>query len=119
MPYHLATPHHRVSRIRPAPDSTSGWQWPRAIGGLAMSLPRLDAVIFTGGIGENSPMIRRDTVARLGAFGATLDADANEKTIRGRRGLISRSGPRIAVVATNEEWVIARDTRSVIGLDRS
>jgi acetate kinase len=90
----------------------------RAIGGLAMSLPRLDAVVFTGGIGENSPKVRADTVARLAAFGARLDAAANEKIVRGRSALISASGssPLLTVIPTNEEWMIARDTRSVAGL---
>ena len=84
----------------------------RYIGALAMSLRRLDAVIFTGGIGENSPLIRAKTLARLQPFGMALDADANEKVIRGRNGVITRAGdkPCAAVVATNEEWMIACDT---------
>jgi acetate kinase len=89
----------------------------RTIGALAMSLRRLDAVIFTGGIGENSPAVRAATIARLEAFGATLDAEANGRMIHGQCGLISRAaGPRIAVVPTNEEWVIAAETRALAGL---
>jgi acetate kinase len=91
----------------------------RAIGGLAASLPRLDAVIFTGGIGENSPLVRRATIGHLAVFGATLDAESNDRIIRGQRGVISHSGPKMAVIPTNEEWMIARDTRAIIGLDRT
>jgi acetate kinase len=84
----------------------------RYIGALAMSLRRLDAVIFTGGIGENSPLIRAKTLARLRPFGMPLDAAANERLIRGANGVITLAGskPCAAVVATNEEWMIACDT---------
>lgn len=87
----------------------------RSIGALATSLPRLDAIVFTGGIGENSSLIRRDTVARLGVFGLTLDAAANEAAVRGRAGIISAGNrPVVAVVATNEEWMIASDALALV-----
>lgn len=87
----------------------------RSIGALATSLPRLDAVVFTGGIGENSSLIRRDTVARLGVFGLTLDAAANDAAVRGRAGVISAGNrPVVAVVATNEEWMIASDALALV-----
>lgn len=84
----------------------------RYIGGLAMSLRRLDAVVFTGGIGENSPLVRAMTVARLRPLGLVLDEAANERFIRGADGVITTAGstPCAAVIATNEEWMIARDT---------
>jgi len=84
----------------------------RYVGALAMSLRRLDAVVFTGGIGENSPQVRAMTLARLRPFGMTLDAAANERMIRGAGGVITvaGTGPCAAVVATNEEWMIACDT---------
>jgi acetate kinase len=84
----------------------------RCIGGLAMALRRLDAVVFTGGIGENSVRIRAMTLARLRPLGLTLDEAANERMTRGPEGVISVAGakPLAAVIATNEEWMIACDT---------
>jgi acetate kinase len=92
----------------------------RHIGGLAMSLPRLDAVIFTGGIGENSARIRNMTVHRLKPLGLTLDEDANRRMVGGTAGVISTDKrPLAAVVNTNEEWMIARDTAELAGLTGS
>jgi acetate kinase len=87
----------------------------RCIGGLAMGLRRLDAVVFTGGIGENSARVRAMTLARLRPFGFALDAPANTYMMGGAGGIISAPGvtPRAVVVATNEEWMIACDTARV------
>jgi len=84
----------------------------RHIGGLAMSLRRLDAVVFTGGIGENSSLVREMTLDRLKPFGMVLDGPANQRMIRGASGVITVAGttPCAAVIATNEEWMIAQDT---------
>lgn len=89
----------------------------RHIGGLATSLPRLDAIVFTGGIGENSSTVRKLTIDRLKVFGITLDDAANEATIRGKSGVISKGkGPLAMVIPTNEEWMIARDAAELTGL---
>jgi acetate kinase len=90
----------------------------RHIGGLATNLRRLDAVVFTGGIGENSVRVRAMTLARLGPLGVTLDPAANAGMTGGIGGVISVAGPgpRAAVVATNEEWMIARDTAALARL---
>ena len=83
-----------------------------AMGSLAMAMGGLDAVVFTGGIGENAPEIRARIAARLGWLGAELDAKAN-----GRGGpLISTGGSRIAlfVLPTDEELMIARHTLAVL-----
>jgi acetate kinase len=91
----------------------------RHIGGLVMALRRLDAVVFTGGIGENSVLIRTMTLARLLPLGLTLDAAANARMTGGAGGLISvpGRGPCAAVIATNEEWMIACDTAELARLD--
>ena len=80
------------------------------IGGLAMALRRLDAVVFTGGIGENSSLVRAMTLARLQPFGMKLDVAANERMIRGAGGVMTAPGatPCAAVIPTNEEWLIAQ-----------
>jgi acetate kinase len=87
----------------------------RWIGGLATTLRRLDAVVFTGGIGDNSTGVRAATIGRLGSVGLALDPAANARMTGGATGLISPTGnsPRAAVVPTNEEWMIARDTAAL------
>ncbi|AGH80940.1 acetate kinase [Psychromonas sp. CNPT3] len=72
---------------------------------------RLDALIFTGGIGENSAPIRAMTLDRLSLLGFKVDNDANLKYRFGKEGVISAKDSTLAmVVSTNEEWVIAEDT---------
>ncbi|MCP9759538.1 acetate kinase [Aquitalea sp. S1-19] len=89
----------------------------RHIGGLATSLDRLDAVVFTGGIGENSDKLRAMTLAKLSAFGIEVDAEANARCTRGTAGVISRgNGPKAMVINTNEEFVIACDTAELAGI---
>lgn len=86
----------------------------RHIGGLATSLRRFDALVFTGGIGENSAHVRELTLRRLGALGFQLDPEANARTIRGAEGVVGQGpGPVALVVATDEEWVIACDAATL------
>jgi acetate kinase len=83
----------------------------KAIAAMVTSLERLDALVFTGGIGENSALIRSQVLARLGFLGLTEDTDANARNGRESRGRISLDGPAVAmVVPTDEELMIARDT---------
>ena len=85
------------------------------IGGLAMALHRLDAVVFTGGIGENSERVREMTIQRLRPFGLTINPALNGAAIRGMSGIITSSRkPVAAVIPTNEEWMIANDTATLI-----
>ncbi len=89
----------------------------RLLGGLATSLTRLDALVFTGGIGENSSLLREMTLARLSLLGFSVDAAANQLAVRGIGGVISGPGSVAALVMpTNEEWMIARDTAELAGL---
>jgi len=82
----------------------------RHIGGLATSMPRLDAVVFTGGIGENSARIRAMTLKHLEIFGLRLDEEANASCFGGRTARISNgNGPVALVVPTDEEGLIAAD----------
>ncbi len=83
----------------------------KAIAGMVTSLDRLDALVFTAGIGEHSAVVRGRVLARLGFLGLTEDAEANAQHGRHTRGRISPDGPVLAmVVPTNEELLIARDT---------
>jgi acetate kinase len=90
----------------------------RQIGGLTTNLRRLDAVVFTGGIGENSVRVRAMTLARLRPLGLTIDAAANAEMTAGAGGVISapEARPRAAVIATNEEWMIACETAELAHL---
>ena len=73
-------------------------------------LGRVDAIVFTGGIGENSKTMRADIVAGMEELGLVLDIKKND--MRGEEALIStdESKIKIYVVPTNEELMIARDT---------
>ena len=86
----------------------------REIGGLAAVLGGVDALVFTAGIGENSPEIRARICEASAWLGIELDAAANQA--RGPR--ISRAGSKVSawVIPTNEELVIARHTGRLLGL---
>ena len=84
------------------------------IGAYAVELGRVDAIILTGGIGENDTLFRAAVVERLTILGIKLDAEANKA--RGTEVVISTadSAIKVLVVPTNEELVIARDTRDIV-----
>jgi len=84
----------------------------REIGALTAALGGLDALIFTAGIGENSPVIRDRICAGLDWLGIRIDPRANERG----RGRISPAGnsPAVWVIPTDEERVIAEHTLTVI-----
>jgi acetate kinase len=86
----------------------------RELGSLAAALGGLDAIVFTGGIGENAPLIRRRVCRDAAWLGVDIDAAANANA-RGL-GRISTAASRIAVwvVPTNEELMIARHTRRLL-----
>ena len=89
----------------------------RHIGGLVASLHRFDALIFTGGIGEHSALVRARTIESLGVFGLTLNPDANQHMIGGGAGRISRSLRPVAfVIPTDEEGLIASDAAAIAGV---
>ncbi|PSV22780.1 acetate kinase [Photobacterium leiognathi subsp. mandapamensis] len=79
---------------------------------------RLDAIVFTGGIGENSAPIREMVLNRLSIFGIEVDNEANLKARFGGEGVITTADSRIPamVVSTNEELVIAEDTAKLANI---
>jgi len=88
----------------------------KAIAGMVVGLERLDALVFTGGIGEHSAEIRSLVLARLAFLGLAEDPEANARDGRTTGGLIGPDGPALAmVVPTDEELMIARDTARLIG----
>jgi acetate kinase len=86
------------------------------IGAYAVVLGRVDALVFTGGIGENSPQLRAEVLSGLGILGVELDAAANASTLRGER-LLTLPHSRIAAYAipTDEELEIARACVALVG----
>lgn len=88
------------------------------IGAYMAVLGEVDGLIFTGGIGENSAVIRQRAVENLQRFGLRLDARANEARLGGLAGEISAedSDVKILVIPTNEELLIARQSLALVGL---
>jgi acetate kinase len=87
----------------------------KAIAGMVVGLERLDALVFTGGIGENSADVRSMVLSHLSFLGLAEDPEANARHGRDTQGRISVEGPALAlVVPTDEELLIARDTARVI-----
>ena len=84
------------------------------IGGYNTVIGGADAIVMTGGIGENSSEVRERIVNRLGALGIKLDKKANK--VRGQVATISAKGSKIPVIIlpTNEELAIAQDTVAVL-----
>ncbi|MEH6389452.1 MAG: acetate kinase [Pseudomonas profundi] len=87
----------------------------RSLAGLAVALPRLDGLIFTGGIGENSALVRELTVSHLGIFGLQIDTQRNDSLPRGQAGTIQMpDSPAILVVPTDEERQIGEESLSLL-----
>lgn len=87
------------------------------IGSYAAVMNGLDAVIFTGGLGENAPIIREGVCRNMDYLGIKIDEDLNSK-IRGKLTKLSTPDSKVQVwiVPTNEELLIARDTKEICGL---
>ena len=87
----------------------------KSLAAMSCALRRLDGLIFTGGIGENSALIRSRTLDHLSLLGLKLDAQANARCVRGVAGAIHAEGhTRVLVVPTNEERQIALDTLALL-----
>jgi acetate kinase len=84
------------------------------IGAYAAAMGGIDAVVFTGGIGENSTEVRTASCAGLDFLGITVDEELNSSKEKEKN--ISKAGTRAAVlvIPTNEELVIAMDTRGIV-----
>jgi acetate kinase len=89
----------------------------RYIGAYLAEMGGADALVFTGGIGQNAAEIRAEICQGLEWFGVELDSRANSELSGERTGVITRDGCRLPVyvIPTNEELLIARDTvRSIL-----
>jgi acetate kinase len=84
------------------------------IGSYVAAMNGVDAIAFTAGIGENGPIVREKVLEHLGYLGITLDPEANKK--RGDDNVISTpdSKVKVAVIPTNEELAICRETVALV-----
>ncbi|HRF01223.1 MAG TPA: acetate/propionate family kinase [Pirellulaceae bacterium] len=86
----------------------------RHLGGMMIELGGLDALVFTGGIGENGARIREGVCRNLEGFGIRLDPQRNAAAKGESRLEVDGSPVRILVVPTNEELVVARQSRQLL-----
>lgn len=86
----------------------------RYIAGYMAEVGNVEAIVFTGGIGENSITMREDIMKGFEQFGIKIDPEKND--VRGGAHLVSTddSKVKVFVVATNEELMIARDTKKLV-----
>ena len=89
-------------------------QLTKYIGGFAAAMGGLDAVVFTGGIGENNPQYRTRVGKNLEFLGTAVNEETNK--LRGEEVEISVPGSKVRmfVIPTNEELMIARDTKEIV-----
>jgi len=82
------------------------------VGAYAAAMGGLDALVFTGGIGENSYEVREEVCKDMGFFGIELD----DKRNRNKEEIISTDSSKVSVlrIPTNEELVIALDTAEIV-----
>ena len=86
------------------------------VGAYMAALGGLDCIVFTAGVGENTPHIRAAVLSGMEAFGIQLDASKNDYKNDGAIHEISASGSKVKVlvIPTNEELVIARETAALV-----
>lgn len=90
------------------------YQVKKYIGAYAAAMGGLDAVIFTGGMGENSPELRAEICENMGFFGIHIDPARNDN-VRGKEALLTTddSTSQVWLIPTNEELMIARDAFTI------
>ncbi|MBE0068303.1 acetate kinase [Thermoanaerobacterium thermosaccharolyticum] len=86
----------------------------KTIGSYAAAMGGVDVIVFTAGIGENSPEIREFILDGLEFLGFNLDKEKNN--VRGKEAIISTADSKVnvMVVPTNEEYMIAKDTEKIV-----
>jgi acetate kinase len=105
---------HEDRRVRLA-EEVFCYRARKYIGAFLAAMGGADAIVFTGGIGENSPEIRQSICQGLEWAGLKIDVERNNETI-GREGIITTDDSRLSAFAipTDEELLIARDTVRVL-----
>ena len=92
------------------------YQIAQYVGSYYVAMGGCDAIVFTAGLGENQPVLREKVCEYLQCLGVDLDKEANSATIHGKQGMLTKPGSKIRVelIATDEEMVIARDTKEIV-----
>jgi len=92
------------------------YQVRKVIGSYVAAMDGVDAIVFTGGIGENTYDLREDVCKNLTYLGITFNEELNSTLVKGKEGEISLpdSKVKVYVIATNEELLIARDTKAIV-----
>jgi acetate kinase len=86
------------------------------VGAYLAALGSLDVLTFTAGVGENNPAVRAAVVEGLDGLGLMIDAERNEAASRAARVISPDGAPiTVAVIPTNEELAIARETAALVG----
>lgn len=117
----VSNDHREVTEAAEAGSSSAAlalevfsYRLAKYVAALVVPLGRLDALVFTGGIGENSPDARSAVLGLLGFLGLVEDPARNTGLPRGSGGLVSGGPVPALVVPTDEELVIARDTAGLV-----
>lgn len=86
------------------------------IGSYVAAMNGVDAIVFTGGIGENGFWLRAKVCSYLGYLGISINQAVNQRTVKGAEAELTNPGDkvRVFVLATNEELMIARETKAII-----
>lgn len=92
------------------------YQIAKFIGGYIAAMHGVDAIVFTGGIGENGFWLRSKVCSYLDYMGVKINEELNEKTVKGAEAELTNPDDkvRVFILATNEELMIARDTQEIV-----
>ena len=92
------------------------YQIAQYVGSYFVAMGGCDAIVFTAGLGENQPVLREKVCEYLSCLGVDLDKDVNNNAVHGTQGTLTAPGSKIRVelIATDEEMVIARDTKAIV-----
>ncbi len=92
------------------------YQIAKFVGAYVAAMNGVDAIVFTGGIGENGAWLRERVCSYLGYLGVKIDPEVNVNTVKGAEAEITVPGcnVRVFVLATDEELMIARDTKAIV-----
>ena len=88
----------------------------KTIGSYIAAMNGVDAIVFTGGIGENGFWLRSTICSYLGYMGVEIDEELNKKTVKGAEAELTKETDRVRVfiLATDEELMIAQDTKNIV-----
>ena len=88
----------------------------KTIGSYIAAMNGVDAIVFTGGIGENGFWLRSKICSYLGYMGVAIDEELNKKTVKGAEAELTKETDkvRVFILATDEELMIAQDTKNIV-----